>query len=1338
MWVEDGDLRLCAPKGVLTRELQATLSQHKSEILQLLGQRAAPDLIEPIQGDGSMPLSFMQERLWFLVQMYPNAVAYNLPNAHRMNGRLDIHALRRALNTIVTRHEALRTTFHRVGDKGEQRVEAQSSIELDFLDISDRDHPQSEADRIARAQANAPFDLQSGPLLRCKLLRFSAEDHLLIWTIHHIITDGWSSMIFLRELKALYEENAGGPKANLPELPVQYADFAHWERRRLENNAIQEQLDYWRDHLGGHHSVLELPTDLPRPPVFSYRGNFQAFSLSKSLVRDLRQLAQGSGTTLFMALLTAFKVLLYRYSGQTEICVGSPIARRDRAEIENVIGCFINSLPLLSEVSGELSFLEFLQRVRETCAGAFRYQDVPFEKLIEIIDPVRDTSRTPLFQVMFIFHVQDSRKVTSLGDVHLTPIDYHTAGTKVDLTLELKETDAGLEGFFEYSTDLFEPETIQRMAKHFAVLLEGAVAAPEAALSQLPLLSTEERVQLLSEWNATDVQYPSDRGVHELFGVQAQATPSAVAVSCCGKSLSYAELDARSNQLSHYLRSRQIRTEMLVAICLDRSLEMLVALLGVLKAGAAYVPLDPSFPVERLEFMLQDAQVSLLLSESQLQSVLPPTDAPVVCLDLEWDLIAGQSAETLSVAIDPQQLAYVIYTSGSTGKPKGVQIPHQALTNFLLSMVREPGVTGDDVLLAVTTLSFDIAGLELYLPLIVGGQVVIASRQDASDGHRLAQCIAESRASVMQATPATWRLLFEAGWSGQPGLKVLCGGESLPRDLAQQILATDMELWNLYGPTETTIWSAVERVQSGLGPVPIGRPIANTQIHVLDHSLGLLPVGVTGELYIGGDGLARGYLNRAELTAERFIENPFKMGERLYRTGDLARYRADGRLEVLGRVDTQVKLRGYRIELGEIEAVLAAHTNVQEAVVTVREDVAGDKRIVAYVIPTSELVEFGELRSYLQRLLPDYMVPTAYVSLDSYPLTPNGKVDRNALPAPDSTRSAGGNGYVAPRTETEQALAGIWSEVLGSESVGIEDDFFDLGGHSLLAMRLVASIETRLRRQVPLVSIFQSRTIESLSRYLDQKSSARKSRTCIPLHEGGTHPPFFAGGGHPRYLDVARNLKSERPFYRLDIYALQSDRIARGLKPLTSIEEMAAHFIEQIRMVQPQGPYHLGGGCEGGYVAFEMARQLQQQGEEVSHLVVWLAPAPDAWQSPALRYAALRVLTEVWKMIRQGALRRFNRQALRILMQHEYIEYKIFKAMEKYHPASPYLGNMTLARHFAAEFPELEESTMGWKDWVTGRVEVHKLPGQHRGWLDNYWEPFSQLLDDCLGAVRVN
>ncbi len=1325
LWADEGQLRLRAPKGVMTPELQARLSANKAELLALLQGEAQQAPIPRADRAGQLPLSFMQERLWFLAQMYPDGVAYNLPNAYRLRGPLDTASLIKALETIVARHEALRTTFTGDADGARQIIHPVSPLSIDQHDLRSEPDPQAAADALADADANQAFDLAQGPLFQTRLLRLADDEYLLLWTIHHIVADGWSSMVFLRELADLYAEYTGGPAANLSDESLDYADFARWERDQLDSDVLRTQADYWQQQLAPPHATVEIPADFPRPSVISYRGDFHPFQLPASLAGDLKKLASQQRCTLFTVLLAAYKVLLQRYSHVNSICVGSPIARRNRSEIENIFGCFINSLPLRTDLSGDPTFAELLSRVNETCTGAFKHQDLPFEEMLALSEAPRDTSHTPLFQTMFILHVQDTRKISALGDVSLEPVEYHTRGSKFDLTLELKETAAGLEGFFEYSTDLYHADTVRALSEHFVTLLQDLVAAVDKPLSTLRLLSESEQHAIVQSRNDSASEYPRNICLPQCVAQQAERSPDAIAVRCGETSLSYSALEQRANQLAHCL-SRTVNPGELVGLSLERSTDLLVALLGIMKAGATYVPLDPAFPSDRLAFMCEDAGLALLLTQQSLADTIPAYSGPVLYLDAQSDL-SSEPALPPDIPLDPESLAYVIYTSGSTGKPKGVEIPHRALMNFLHSMGQQPGLNSEDRLLAVTTLSFDIAALELYLPLVNGAEVVVASRTEASDAQALSRLITEQSISVMQATPSTWRLLLESGWPGKKGLTVLCGGEPLPADLARSMLQLEMTLWNLYGPTETTIWSAVEQVTDASGTISIGHPIANTRLHVLDDHLNPVPDGVSGELLIGGEGLARGYRNRPELTAERFIPDPFQPGERLYRTGDLARYMKDGRLEVLGRTDHQVKVRGYRIELGEIEARLTALPGVRDAVVIVREDVAGDKRIVAYLLPDgASLPPASELRAGLQKDLPDYMVPSAYVPMEAYPLTPNQKVDRKALPAPDGGVE---REYIAPRTEQEQALAALWARTLGVEQVGMTDDFFDLGGHSLLAVRLVADMEREAGLTVPLASVFQQRTLAGLLGTTEEGEAALPGALEL-LRAGQARPPLFAGGSHPGYRTAAQAMPPGQAFYRMDVYALQESRITQGLKPLATIEEMATVYLDAIREIQSSGPYYLSGGCEGGMVAFEVARRLQAAGEDIAQLCIWVVEAPALVRKPSRLRIGERLLRQAVTQLRSGGLRWRD---LAPLWRHQYVEYLLFRAMESYRPDSLFQGDLTLARHYDPDYPDLGEF-LGWDALISGTVRIYKLPGHHSTWLNHHAEYLGEVLGEVMFA----
>jgi amino acid adenylation domain-containing protein len=1319
-------------------------------------------------GSGPCPLSFAQQRLWFLNQFEPDSPIYNMPKAVRMSGALNAGALQQTLDVIVARHEALRTTFTSIDGNPVQVIAESQPIELTVIDLREWPEAQrdAEAQRWLEKEAQRPFDLVHDRPLRATLLRLDATEHVLLLTTHHIASDGWSTGVLISELVALYDAFADGQPSPLRELPIQYADFALWQRDWLQGEVLEAQLAYWRQQLGGSLPVLELPTDRPRPAVQTYRGAKQSLLLPKTLMEALQALSRREGVTLFMTLLAAFQTLLHRYTGQDDLLVGSPIAGRTRIELEGLIGFFVNTLVLRTDMSGNPTFRELLGRVREVALGAYAHQDLPFEKLVEELQPARDLSHSPLFQVMFILQ-NVPRAALELAGLTLTPVEVDSGTAKFELTLSMAESADGLRGVWEYNTDLFEAATICRLAGHFQTLLEGIVTDPAQRLSALPLLTDVERQQLLVGWNATQAEYPQETCLHELIEAQVERTPDAVAVVFDGESLTYRELNARANRLAHYLRRRGVGPEVLVGISLERSLEMVVGLLGILKAGGAYMPLDPAYPPARLAFMLEDSQAPVLLTQQRSVEGLLAPQAQVVCTDADWAAIAREPEENPANGTAAAQLAYVIYTSGSTGQPKGVQIPHRAVVNFLRSMCQQPGLTAQDTLLAVTTLSFDIAALELFLPLSVGARVVLVSRAVATDGRQLLQTLADTKATVMQATPATWHLLLEAGWAGSPQLTVLCGGEALPRELAQQLLARAAAVWNLYGPTETTIWSAVAKVEPGDGPVPIGRPIANTQFYLLDRHLQLVPIGVPGELHIGGAGVAQGYLNRPELTAERFIVDPFsdEPTARLYRTGDLARYRPDGALECLGRIDQQVKLRGFRIEPGEIEAVLTQCPGVQQAVVLVREDLPGDKRLVAYLIPDREPVPTpSELQSFLKKTHPDYMVPSAFVFLDAWPLTPNGKVDRRALPAPEWARPEQGRAVGEPSDMLELQLTKIWEEVLGTRPIGVQDDFFALGGHSLLAVRLFVQIEKTFGRKLPLATLFQARTVEQLANVLRQDGWSPPWSSLVPIQPRGSQPPFFcvhAHGGHVLvFKDLARRLGPDQPFYGIQAYGLNGDQ-ARHRR----VEDMAAHYLEEIQTLQPEGPYFLGGYCFGGRVAFEMAQQLHAQGQQIALLALLDAYAPGypkrkPWFERRVKLRVnyhlsnLRCLgskgklsyllekggigrTRVETKLKKIACRLYLGIGLPLPRALQEIQEPGRRPFDPYVP-SVYPGRITLFRPSQQPAGCYHEPEMGWGGLAAEGLEVYEVPGKFASIiLEPSVRVMAEQLQACLREART-
>lgn len=1040
------------------------------------------------------PLSFSQRRLWFLDRLDAGSYAYNLPMALRLVGPLQVAALKRSLTEIVRRHEILRTCFPIVDESPVQRIVDVLDPPLTLVDLRNLPEPDRAAEekRLVDEELKRPFELETGPLLRALLVQLTEQEHLVLVVMHHIISDGWSLGVFLQEAATLYNAYVQDMLPELPELSVQFADFAIWQRQYLESQRGDDQIRYWRNQLAGAPSYLNLPTDRNRPPLQTFDGHTEYFQLPAELSQGVRMLGQRTGVSPFMIFQAALALLLSRYSGQQDLIIGSPVANRNFRELEPLIGFLLNNLVLRFDLSGDPTFQEFLQRVRHLTLEATAHQDVPFEQLVEVLQPERNLSYSPLFQVMLDYQ-QDVMTDLALHGLTVTKVPLDTPFSRFDLTLYIKDSGASFSGALEYNTALFERGTMLRLAGHLEELLRQVVADPDQRLSAVSFVSAAERHQLLVEWNRTRVSFPSTSCFHRLFEEQVERRPDAPAVACGADRLTYRQLNERANRLAHHLRSLGAGPEARVGICLERSLEMLVGLLGVLKAGAAYVPLDPAYPKERITYMLEDAAVRLLVTQSEVLAGWAPPGITPVCLERDHEAIDRQSSQNPVLALDAANLAYTIYTSGSTGKPKGVEISHRALVNFLNAMRLRPGLSEQDVVLAVTTIAFDIAALELYLPLLVGAQIVLMDRTTAIDGGHLLTELQRSGATVMQATPATWRLLLAASWQGTPGLKILCGGEAMPRDLARQLMGRGGAVWNLYGPTETTIWSTVgkvaadEEVGRSEAPQPIGRPIDNTRIYILDEQLRPVPVGIPGALFIGGEGLARGYRRQPALTAEKFIPDPFSdhPGARMYDTGDRARYAVDGSIEFLGRLDHQVKIRGFRIEVGEIEAVLAKHPAIRENVVVARRGPDGIDRLVAYLIldPTKQPT-VSELRAFVQTQLPDYMVPAVFEQLAAFPLTPNSKIDRKALPEPKGLRPELAADFRLPRTEVEKKIAEIWQEVLQVDRVGIQDNFFDLGGHSLLMVTVHRQLQAALGESLSLVELFQYPTIQELAQRL--------------------------------------------------------------------------------------------------------------------------------------------------------------------------------------------------------------------------------------------------------------
>jgi amino acid adenylation domain-containing protein len=1152
------------------------------------------------------PLSFAQQDVWSRAQLATGAPISNQVLILNRKGPLNRDALEQAISEISRRHAALRTNFE-TGDGGPVQVsDKHKSVELAVSDLRGPLGQSSKLDvlRIAADQAAQEFDLANGPLVRARLLELADQDHVLIVTLHGIVADQWSLNVFAYELDALYQSYSAGGGSSVCDLAIEYADYAYWENRRLQDNSIAREIAYWRKRLAGVPPVVELPTDRPRPLQQRFRGDCQCVLFSRELTELLRALSEQEGVELSTILLAAFLVLLFRYSGQDDIVLGSIVHGRNRAETRPLIGLFAHATVVRVGLGGDPSFRELLRRTERSLGNDCQHENVPFDCLLRELRPSRDQSRDPLYRVLFCMAPTVTARQTAW---ELAELEVDNGTTTVDLQLQLQDKSQGLAARFIYDTDLFDPATIARFAQHFHTLLHSIAANPDGPVSRLRIMSDAERRQLSAQWNGPCAKYPKERCVHQLFEEQVDRVPSATAVVFENQQLTYRELNTRANQLAHYLLKCGIGPDVLVGLCVERSLDMVVGLLGILKAGGAYVPLDPAFPPERIFFMLQDANVSVLLTQGKLAHNLPVSGARVVCLDTGWQEIAKESPANPLKQANSENLAYVMYTSGSTGKPKGVQIPHRAVVNFLTSMSREPGMEATDRMLAVTTVSFDIAGLEIYLPLSVGACVEIASRTVCRDGNELLSKVSASGTTMMQATPATWRMLLEAGWPRGTTLKILCGGEALPRDLASQLLERASSVWNMYGPTETTIWSAISRITSHNGPITIGRPIANTEVYILDSYLEPVPVGVLGELFIGGEGVARGYLHRPELTAEKFIPNPFRKGDseaRLYRTGDLARYLPNGEIECLGRIDHQVKLRGFRIELGEIESSLREHPGVSQNVVVAWEHSPGDKWLVAYVVVRQgDRVTAEDLRGFLRQKLPEYMLPSWFVFLASLPLTPNGKVDRRALPIPKRLETTGETEHAAPGNSIESRLAKIWESVFSMPAVSIHENFFDLGGHSLLAAKLLRRIEHTFHKKLSMAALFEAPTIKQQALILQESSAAHWPSAVVPVQPIGSRPPFFCFGlgAGPVFLPLARQLGYDQPVFGVDPTLLETSQLSAH----ANMEDIAACLAGLIRGLQPNGPYYLGGLCGGGLVAYETARQLIAQGKEIGLLALF-------------------------------------------------------------------------------------------------------------------------------------
>ena len=1037
-----------------------TIESLASDIDSKMGQGNS-HLVNPIVPRENLQksaLSLAQQRLWYLDKMDPGSTHFNLPSAFRFIGAVDIPALELAFQQIINRHETLRTCILEENDSPIQFIHEHIEYSLPISEIDDSEYQEKNLSKKLDSLQRGVFDISVAPLFKAELIKLGSSESVLFFMPHHLVFDGWSFDIFVHEITTLYCQNIGLEVEELEKLIIQYADYAIWLTDLLSSEEFQHQVDYWKKLLQGTLPILQMPVDFARPTIAENNGAEIHFQIEGSLFQSLQTLARSKDVSIFMLLMSSYLCLLYKYTGQTDLIVGAPMADRTRPGTENLIGFFVNALVLRFNINPNQSFTQLLEQVKEVCLSGFAHQDVPFESLVEQLHPDRDVSRAPLFQTSVTYQDISAREI-SMGEIEIQQVEIPTIEAPLDINIWFKRRGDKVLGAVVYNTDLFHADTVQRFVEHFQNILINVSQSWHQPISSLQILSKPEEKRLIELNNDTEKNWGNFNSIHDLFEFQVDKSPNNTAAIFNDEKITYRELSDRSNQLAHYLIQQGVTAGQMIGLCTDRSIDMLVSLLGILKSGCCYIPLDPEFPPDRLSYMVKDAGIEWLITQQQFLAIVPGVDNTILIDDL-FGLLDDVSTNKAQVDIDSEYLAYVIYTSGSTGNPKGVMVHHSAAINFLLSMSDNPGIDESDKLLAVTTLSFDIAVLELYLPLIKGATTIIASKQDTVDGNKLKDLIGQHQVTIMQATPATWRLLISAGWDEHNPVKALCGGEALPADLAKDLLSRTHSLWNMYGPTETTVWSSCCLVKDSEQPLSLGTPIANTRFYILDETLKPVPLGVAGELHISGTGVTKGYLNNPDMTSDRFIKNPFETEGKLYKTGDRVRYRVDGSLEYLNRIDHQVKVRGYRIELGEIESVLRAHDSIQDCIVSVVEERIGDARLVAYIVWSSAPVTMTELRSYCKEWLPAYMIPQHTVEISTIPKTPNGKVDRKQLPDVFSSLNQQ-DSFVAPDTAEQIWLADLWKQLIGTDKVGNHDNFFELGGHSLLSMQIIHKIEKK-------------------------------------------------------------------------------------------------------------------------------------------------------------------------------------------------------------------------------------------------------------------------------------
>jgi amino acid adenylation domain-containing protein len=1305
--------------------------------------------------------------------------AYNIPLDYRVSGDLDIEVLEETLDYLIQRHESFRTIFPKVNGEPVQKVLPSSSANLSVVELGKelKEKIPTLIQQYSLQNASYIFDLETGPLFRFQLLKSGNKEFIFLINIHHIIFDAISLGIFMDEIKQVYSSLMKYETVNLPEIPVKYTDFTLFQDQWVKEEEYQYQLEFWKNELSAIPDVLQLPLDFHRPKKTTFNGKEYHFSIDPDLKEKLITLSKKSGTGLSMPLLSAFAVLLSRYSSKEDFVLGFPVANRMYPELDLLTGVFINTLPIRFTFPDEIIFSDVVRNTVQKFLSAYENQEIPLDRLVDELKVKRAMNVNPIFHVLFNY------LKGSANEIHLSGATMHLLkgeriSSQFDLTLTVNDYPQEIDCVFEYNTDLFREETLARMSGHYLTILRAIAEDENLNIRAIPMLTEKEHNLMLHEWNNTQVDYPSGKCIHHLFEEQVLLTPDSIAVVFENKKLSYSELNEKANRLAHYLVRQGAREGTIIAMCLHRSIDMVVALLAISKSGATYLPLDPIYPKARLGLILDDAKPRILVSESSMSGNLPETDTMTILLDRNEEY-SSESSENPGQG-NSTNIAYILYTSGSTGKPKGVQIKHHSVINLVCSMGKSLKVTSKDILLGATTISFDIAEMEIYLPLFNGAKLVIASEDTAMNVELLKNKIDETGATLFQATPVTYRMLLLSGWKGKQDMKLVCGGEAFSKELARDLLPRCKEVWNGYGPTETTIYSVVRKINPedciGEGYVPIGRPIDNTRLFVLNSKLEPVPVGIAGELYIGGEGVSTGYLNLKEMTDERFIPDPFSGNpeSRIYKTGDLVHYFPDGNLLYLNRVDSQVKIRGFRIETGEIESAISKFDGIRGNAVIAWVDEQGEKILVAYYV-TDKISDINEsgLRKYLKEKLPEYMVPSAMVRMENLPLTANNKIDRKALPEPKKSSLSVSKEYLEPKTPTEKKLAELWSSILKIEKIGILDNFFEIGGHSMIAVTLIIKIEKEFGIRLPLATLFEESNIHKLSKVIENGTHPDKWRSLVPLRPVGAKKPIFLVHGLGLnvllYTTIISYLDPEQP-----VFGLQAKGLNGIDKPLGSIEEIASYYISEIMTIESEGPFQLAGYSLGGIIAFEMGRQLTEMGKKVGFIGLLDAVAegsvnniPIFEQIGSKGKYILNYLTwnisyffrnqdesmfSVIKRRWRGLGKKVRGLDIKVSKDNRISkgeQNELPKYLHKVHRANlraarryilkPYIGTVHLFKAVQQTFYIPDPVNYGWDKYALGGVIIHEIPGEHSS---TFAPPndkhFSSILQRSLNETMIH